>query len=157
MLLLILAAAPLEAEKDVTAAEKKAFLELLAKLPARGEFFTEEAINKSVPYTRVLLAFTEKDIEKRDIYPFLALSRGLLDRKKQQEYGVKHFGKIAHPTIKLLWGSVLFDEKAASPEIVAFLRMALESKEQAKLLSQMLGPNFEDFKKRVTEYKVKMK
>jgi hypothetical protein len=105
----------------------------------------------------VLLALTPKDIGRRDLYPFLALSRGLLDRKPQREYGVKHFGKIAHPQIKLFWGAVLFDEKAASPEMVAFLRAALESKEQAKLLSQMLGPRSQDFKKRVKEHNVEEK
>jgi hypothetical protein len=38
-----------------------------------------------------------------------------------------------------------------------FLRAALASKEQAKLLSEMIGPGFEDFKKRVKEYKVTAK
>src|SRR5262249_25955990 len=98
MLVLALAAAPSQAEKEVTAAEKKAFLELLAKLPTKGEFFTDEAVQKAAPHTRVLLALTEKDVGKNDIYPFLALSRGLLDRKEQREYGVKYFVKIAHPT-----------------------------------------------------------
>ncbi len=140
ILLLVLAAAPSQAEKEVTATEKKAFLKLLAKLPTRGEFFTDEAVQKAVPHTRVLLALTQDDLAKYDIYPFLALSRGLLDRQEQREYGVKHFGKIAHPMIKLFWGSVLFDAKAASPEIDTFLRAALESKEQAQLLSEILGP-----------------
>ena len=157
ILLLALAATPFQTEKEVTAAEKKTFLELLAKLPTKGEFFTDEAVRKAAPHTRVLLALTEKDIEKYDIYSFLALSRGLLDRKEQREYGVKHFSKIAHPTIKLSWGAVLFNEKAASAEVVKFLRAALERKEQSELLSQMLGPDFEDFKKRVKEYKVEEK
>jgi hypothetical protein len=155
MLVLALAVSPSQAEKEVTAADKKDFLELLGKLPTKGEFFTDEAVQKAVPHTRVLLALTPKDIEKYDIYPFLALSRGLLDRKEQREYGVKHFGKIAHPTIKLFWGAVLFDEKGASAEVVTFLRAALESKEQSEVLSQMIGPNFEDFKKRLKEYKEK--
>jgi hypothetical protein len=149
MLLLALAVAPPPAEKEVTAAQKKTFLELLARLPTRGEFFAEEAVNRAAPHTRVLLALTREDVGKRDLYPFLALSRGLLDRKDQREYGSKHFATIAHPTLKLAWGMILFNEKAASPEIAQFLQMALESREQAGLLSQMLGPDFEDFQKRI--------
>jgi hypothetical protein len=157
VLTLALAAVPSQAEKEVTGAEKRAFLEMLAKLPTQGEFFTDEAVQKAVPHTRALLALTKKDIDKYDLYPFLALSRGLLERKEQRDYGVKHFREIAHPTIKLFWGAVLFDEKAASPEIVTFLRAALESKEQSELLSQLEGPNFEDFKRRVKEHKVNEK
>jgi hypothetical protein len=44
---------------------------------------------------------------------------------------------------------MLFNHKAASPEIVKYLRKVLESKEDSKELSRMLGPEFEDFKKRV--------
>ena len=62
---------------------------------------------------------------------------------------MRHFGKIAHPEIKLGWGAMLFDANAASPEIVKFLKTALASKEQSKILAEGLGPTFEDFKKRV--------
>jgi hypothetical protein len=143
--------------QEVTATEKKAFLDLLSQLPTQGEFFTDDAVQKAAPHTRVLLALTKKDIANNNIYPFFALSRGLLDRKEKREYGVKHCGRIAHPEIKLFWGSVLFDEKLPSPEVVRYLRAALESKEQAQILSQMIGPNFEDFKKRVKEYKLQEK
>jgi hypothetical protein len=156
-LVLALALAPSQAEKEVTGAEKKAFLELLAGLPTKGEFHTDEAVQKAAPYTRVLLALTPKDIEKHDIYPFLALSCGLLDLKGPREYAVKNFGKIAHPEIKLAWGVGLFHAKAASREVVAFLSSALESTEQAKLLAEMLGPDFEDFKKRLKESTIKEK
>ena len=47
---------------------------------------------------------------------------------------------------------MLFNEQSASPEIVKFLRTALESKEQSKLLSRMLGPQYEGFRKRVKDY-----
>jgi hypothetical protein len=53
-------------EKAVTDEEKKEFLKLLATLPTRGEFFAKEAIPKAAPHTRVLLALTEKDLEKYD-------------------------------------------------------------------------------------------
>src|SRR5215510_14765638 len=74
--------------KEVTVAETKEFLKLLKSLPTKGEFFTDEAIKKAVPHTRVLLALDAKDLEGYDLYPFLALSRGLLDRKDQRDYGV---------------------------------------------------------------------
>ncbi len=141
--------------KRVTVAEKKEFLKLLETLPSKGEFFTKEAIDKAAPYTRVLLALTPKDIEKYDIYRFLALSRGLLDRKKYREYGVRHFANIAHPEIKLSWGVILFNEKVSMPEIVHYLRRALKSEEQAKVLSEILGPNFDDFKKQVKKQSLK--
>ena len=93
----ILAVIPFQEVKEVTPAEKMAFLELLKKLPSRGEFFTQEAVKMAASYTRVLLALTAKDIQGFDLYPFLALSRGLLDHKEQREYGVKHFDRIAIP------------------------------------------------------------
>src|SRR5262249_11499346 len=147
--LVALALGQAQPDKAVTAAEKREFLEALAKLPSRGEFFTEDAVTKAVPYTRVLLALTEKDLENRDLYPFLALSRGLIDRKEPRQYGIANFGKIAHPTIKLFWAAGLFDETLSSPEIVTFLRKALDSKEEARTLSQMAGPGFEEFRERV--------
>lgn len=149
MLLTVLALAQVQADKPVTDTEKKAFLELLAKLPTKGEFFTEEAIAKAAPQTRVLLALTEKDVGDRDLYPFLALSSGLLERKKPRQYGLSRFHTIAHPTLKLFWASVLFRHKPPSPEIVAFLRKALDSKETSRKLAMMAGPEFEDFKEQV--------
>jgi hypothetical protein len=149
LLLAILTLGQAQPEKPVTDADKKAFLELLAKLPTKGEFFTEEAVTKAAPYTRVLLALTEKDLEKRDLYPVLALSRGLIDRKEPRQYGITHFAKIAHPTIKLFWASLLFEDKPPSWEIIKFLRQALDAKEDARTLSAMAGPGFEDFKERV--------
>ena len=149
VLLVALMLAQIQADKPVTDAEKKEFLELLVKLPAKGEFFTQEAIAKAAPHTRVLLALTEKDLTDRDLYPFLALSGGLLERKEVKQYGLSHFSKIAHPTLKLFWASVLFRHKPPSPEIVAFLRKALDAKETARELSMMAGPEFEDFKEQV--------
>lgn len=148
---------PQQEAKPVTDAEKKEFIELVKKLPHQGEFFTDEAVKKASPYLRVLLALTEKDIEKHALYPFAALSRGLCNEKEHREYAVKQFGSIAHPKIKMFWGVILFDEKAASPEVVKHLRAALESKEQSKTLAAMLGPEFEDFKKRVQASEVKEK
>jgi len=155
MLMAALVVTPSQGERPVTPAEKRAFENLLAELPHQGEFYTDEAIERAAPYTRVLLALTQKDIGERAHYGLYAVSRGLLNRKEQREYGVKHFGTIAHPDLKLFWGAVLFDETRPSPEIVNFLRAALESKEQAEMLSNMLGPKFEDFKQRVKDYTFK--
>jgi len=141
----------------VTDAEKKEFLELLGKLPARCEFYTDEGVTRAGPYLRVLLALTEKDIDKYPFYPFAVLSRQLCDRKEHQVYAVNQFDKIAHPLLKLSWAVTLFNTRSASPEVVKYLRVALESKEQSRTLAQGLGPGFEDFKKRVQEYEVKQK
>jgi hypothetical protein len=149
VLVVLLALGPAQTEKAVTDAEKEEFLQLLSKLPTKGEFFTKDAVTKAEPYTRVLLALTEKDLEKRDLYPFLALSSGLAGRKEPRQYATTNFDKIAHPTMKLAWAAMLVRESPPSPEIVTFLRKALDSKEDAKRLSEMLGPEFEDFKERV--------
>jgi hypothetical protein len=167
-LTLALSVLPVLKDKEVTATEKKAFLTLVMKLPHKGEWVTEKGIDKAAPHLRVLLALTEKDVkdfakqqgvkeDDVDIYPILAVSAGLLDRKKSREYAVKHFGTIAHPEVKLFWAVGLFDRKAASPEVIKFLRSALESKEQSRILSEMLGPGFGAFKKKVKEYKAREK
>jgi hypothetical protein len=146
---LVLGTTQAQVDKDVSDAEKKEFLKLLTKLPTRGEFFTAEAIKTAIPHTRVLLGLTEKDLEKYELYPLFALSRGLVDQKEPQQYATKHFNKIAHPTLKLAWATLLLDEKAPSPEIVGFLRKALDTKQDAQTLTSMLGPGFEEFKDRV--------
>lgn len=97
----------------------------------------------------VLLALDEKDLEGYDLYPFAALSRGLCDKKPYREYVVAHFKDIRHPSLQLLWAAMLFDEKAASPEIKQFLSTALHSEQRSKVLQEIVGPQFEDFKKRV--------
>jgi hypothetical protein len=136
-------------EKAVTPAEKRELLEVLAKLPTKGEFFADEGVTKAVPYTRVLLELTEKDLENRDLYGLLALSRGLVDRDEPRRYGLTHFDSIAHPTIKLAWAIMLLGDDVGPPKIVTFLRNALNSKEQAQTLAAMTGPGFEEFKERV--------
>jgi len=133
-------------EKTVTDAEKKEFLKLLATLPHRGEFFAKEAIPKAAPYTRVLLALTEKDLEKFDLYPFFALSAGLMEDKEARQYATANFGKIAHPQIKLGWGIMLFRQGTAPPEVVPYLRKALDSEPERNF---GLGPGFQDFKDEV--------
>jgi hypothetical protein len=141
--------------ESVTHHEKEVFLRLLKSLPtdADGEFYTDEAINLAAPHINVLFALTNEDISKYDIYPFLALSRGLCDQQKYREYGARHFRDIRHPIIKLFWGAVLFDVGTVTPEIVEYLRAALKSPERAKTLSEMIGPDYEKFKKRVLDYR----
>ena len=133
--------------------QKKDFIALLKMLPVKGEFYTDEAIDKSQSSLPVLFALTEKDIENYDIYPFLALSRGLCDKQAHRDYAVSHFADIQHPTLKLFWAAMLFDGKKNSSEIVRFLRESLKSEKQTKMLSEMLGPNYEDFQRRVKTYK----
>lgn len=142
---------------QISDAQKKDFFKLLKTLPVKGEFYTDEAIEKAQPYLPVVFALTERDIENYDIYPFLALSRGLCDRKVYQDCAVRHFSEIRHPTLKLFWAVMIFKEKESSSEILLFLKEALDSKEQAKILSEMLGPNYKDFQCRVKNYKVSKK
>ena len=151
-LTILLVLTPSQASSQISEAQKKEFIESLKTLPHTGEFFTDEAIEKVGPYLPVLFALTEKDIEKYDIYPFAAISRGLCDQKEHRDYAIRHFAEIRHPELKLFWGAMLFDAGAASPEIVRFLKDALESPEQAKMLSEIVGPQFEAFKRRVMVY-----
>lgn len=130
-------------------ARKKEFIDLLKALPTKGEFYTDEAVAKAGPDLPILFALTEKDIEEYDIYPFLAISRGLCEHSEHPVYAVRNFAKIQHPKLKLFWAAMLFDSNAASLEIKRFLQDAIASKEEAKLLSEMLGPGFDSFKKRL--------
>lgn len=148
-LIALLIFAPGQGSDQFSDVRKKEFIDLLGTLPRKGEFYTDEAVAKAGPYLPVLLALTEKDIEKYDIYPFAAISGGLCDHPEHRAYVVRNFARIQHPALKLAWGAMLFDSGAASPEIEQFLRDALESGEQAKLLSEIMGPQFESFKKRV--------
>ncbi len=135
----------LQTPSQVSDEQKKQFIRMLKTLPHEGEFFSEAAIDKAGPYLPVLLAFTEKDIEKYDIYPFAAMSRGLCDRQEHRVYAVRYFAEIRHPLIQLMWAAMLFDGDAVSPEIVRFLEGALKSEQQAKMLSETFGPEFEHF------------
>ena len=144
--------APGQASDQISDLRKQEFINLLRTLPTKGEFYTDEAVLKAAPFLPVLLALTEKDLEKYDIYPFAAISRGLCDHSRHRVYAVRNFGKIGHPKLKLFWGAMLFDSDDSSPEIERFLRDALASEEQAKLLSDILGPEFESFKKRVLSH-----
>jgi hypothetical protein len=143
--------------EEATAAEKKEFLELLPRLPVHGKFYTEDAVRKAAPYVRVMLALTPSDVGKRDVDALAVLSHDLCDLDAPRNYAVRHFGKIAHPTLQLGWAVMLFDKKVATPEIVAYLKAALKSKEQAKTLAEMTGPDFTDFKKRVEEANIEQR
>lgn len=78
---ILLAFAPAPAVQDASDARKKEFIELLKTLPTKGEFYTEEAVRRAGPYLPALLSLAEKDIEKYDIYPLAAISRGLANQK----------------------------------------------------------------------------
>jgi hypothetical protein len=80
-----------------------------------------------------------------------------IKREARNQYLVEHFDTVADPFIKMRWGVLLLYRKAASPEIVQFLRTVLESREQSKVLSARLGPMFDDFVEQVKAYKLKGK
>lgn len=133
-------------EAEVTEAQKSAFLKLLPELPNDGEFLTDKGVSKAAPYTPVLFALSEDDIVDYDIYPFLAVSRGLADRKDTREYAIRHFRDITHPTIKMFWAAVLFKDYGVSGEVVDYLLIALASESQSSTLAEMIGPEFEQFR-----------
>src|SRR5262245_60549019 len=151
LFLIACALAQPQPESAITDAEKKEFFKLLATLPTRGEFFAEEGIAKAVPHTRVLLSLTEDDLKGRDIYPFLALSAGLMAHKEARETGLKNFDKISHPTLKLSWAAMLIRQPDPQRHVVAFLKKSLDSPDDAKTLSAMMGPGFPAFKKSVKD------
>jgi len=143
---------PVQATNPISKAQKQAFIQLLKTLPTKGEFYTDEAAKKAGPQMSVLFALSEKDIQKYDLYPFLALSRTLCDDTKYRDFGVRNFAKIQHPKLKLFWAAILFDAGAASPEVEIFLRDALTSEEQTKQLLEMMGPQFDELRKRLLEH-----
>lgn len=151
-ILLFFSSAESQTGNEISNVQKEDLIKLMKTLPVKGEFFTDEAIDKAQNSLPVLFAFTEKDLEQYDIYAFLALSRGLADRKNHRDYAVEHFLEIQHPILKLFWGAFLFDEEVASPAIVRFLQDALKAEKQAIILSEMLGPKYEDFNQRVNNY-----
>ena len=137
----------------VTADQKKEFLALVKKLPARGEFFTDEGIEKASPFLHVLLALDKQDINENHYFALLALSRGLHDaRKEHREYATKHFAKIGHPVIKVGWGLLLFESpREKSAEVTHYLRGSLDDRERSTLIRGMLGPGFEEFRERLVK------
>jgi len=149
ILAIVFALTSCQAVGRVSDAQKKTFIELLKTLPTKGEFYTEESVKKAAPYLPVLIALTEKDIEMYDIYPFLALTSDLFENKEHRKFAARYFSEIRHPMLKLSWGAMLFDRKSSSPQILRFLRDALESEEQTKLLSEIYGPEFEKFEVRL--------
>jgi len=134
---------------EISEVQKKQFVEVLKTLPHKGEFFTEDAVRTAGPYLPVLFALTDKDIEGYDIYPFMAISRGLCDVKKHRLYANKHFADIRHSELKLFWAAMLFEYGNPSPQIVKYLKLALKSDTQARLLAEMVGPHYEDLKRRI--------
>ena len=149
VLTILLLLAPIQASSKISASQKQEFLEILTTLPTRGEFYTDDAVQKAGPYLPVLLSLTEKDVEGHDIYRLAAISRGLCDVEDHREYASRHFSEIKHPQLKLLWAAMLFEAGVPSPETRNFLRIALASKNQSQLLSDTLGPSFDSFRDRV--------
>lgn len=147
--LFALVLAPSQTTTYITEIRKQEFIHLLQTLPHKGEFFTDDAIAKAGPYLPTLFALTESDLAEYDIYSFSALSSGLSEHLEHRKYALRNFSKIQHPIIKLLWAVKLFASPQRSPEIVRFLRNALEDPEQTKVLSEGLGPEFSSFKNRV--------
>ena len=150
VLLVLLHFVPMQTPANqISEAQKKQFVEVLKTLPHKGEFFTEDAVKTAGPYLPVLYALTDKDLGGYDIYPFMAISRGLCDVKEHRLYANNHFADIRHSELKLLWAAMLFEHGNRSPQIVKYLKLALKSDTQARLLAEMTGPHYEDLKRRI--------
>jgi hypothetical protein len=134
---------------EISEAQKKQFVELLKTLPFKGEFFTEDAVKTAGPYLPVLFALTDKDIEGYDLYPFVAISRGLFEVREHRLYANNHFADIRHSELKLFWAAMLFKYGKPSSQIVQYLKLALKSDTQARQLAEMAGPHYEDLKRRI--------
>ena len=129
--------------------QKREFIALVATLPTKGEFFTDEAIDRAEPELPVFFSLTEADLKDRDLYPFFALSRGLCDRPVPREYGRVHFNEIEHEGLKLFWAAMLFNADHASPEVLGYLQQAVGSEALAAQLSEMCGPEYGRFLERL--------
>ena len=140
------------AGQEVSDSQKREFIELLKTLPFKGEFYTQEAARRAGPYLPILFSLTEKDVEKYDLYSFVAISVGISQDKERRGYAVTHFAEIRHPKLKLFWAALLFNLKEVSPEIVRYLRDALNSSAQAQELREMVGPDFKFFKRDVRNH-----
>ncbi len=144
-----------QAPKEVSDAEKQAFLKLVSSLPmmaaGHAAIFKEESVKKAAPFAPVLFALTEKDLEKKEeeILGLTLLTWQLAAHPQARQYGVKNFATIAHPRIKVWWAVGLFREKAAPPEVLTFLRKALEAGAGDKEERFGQGPYFQAFKERV--------
>lgn len=150
ILLFLILFAPMQTPANqVSEVQRKQFVELLKTLPHKGEFFTEDAVKKAGPYLPVLFALTDKDLEGYDIYPFVAISRGLCDVKEHRLYANNHFADIRHSELKLFWAAMLFESGNPSAQIVQYLKSALESDTKTKLLAEMVGPGYADLKRRI--------
>jgi hypothetical protein len=135
----------------VTPKQKQGFFELMKTLPSRGEFVTDEGVEKASPYLHVLLALDKKDVSEGNYFALLALSRGLHDAKKEhREFAAKNFAKIPDPTIKIFWGLVLFEySNDATSEIIRYLRESLDDRERFEILRGIEGPRFEEVRKKI--------
>jgi hypothetical protein len=135
--------------KEVSDADKQAFFKLVPSLelqPAgHAAIFTEKSVRKATPFATVLFALTEKDLENKDFGVFMILTTQLGGVEEARKYGIKNFVNIAHPKIKLFWAHALYAEKVAPPEIVTYLRNALESREARWELNDFYGPGFRAF------------
>jgi hypothetical protein len=133
----------------VSQEQKQEFIQLLKRLPTKGEFFTDDGAKEAGPFINVLFALSEQDIENYDLYPFLAISRALSEDSSRRELAIRNFTQIRHRKLKLFWAAILLDEGSASPFIEKFLRDALTSSEEAIDLSEMIGPRFDAMKKKL--------
>lgn len=147
---------PQQAE-SVSSDDKKKFTALLKTLKAKGEFFTNESIEKTIPYQKVLFAFTEKDIADHALYPYLAVTSGMMEHQQCREYARKSFAAIQHPVLKIAWAAMLLKRDAHTPEIVRYLSQVLETPALNKWLQEMSGLTYDQTVQKIRAEKRKLK
>ena len=130
--------------------QKRDFFALIPTLPTDGDMFAKEAYRTCGPYLQTIFLLTERDLDQYDLYPILCIAGGVCVLDDKREFAVAHFSEIRHPEIKLFVGSVLFEKGWASPQIVVFLRHALQDADASAALAEIVGPHFQEFRNAVS-------
>jgi hypothetical protein len=61
------------------------------------------------------------------------------------------FNDIKHPTLKLLWAGLLFENEQRSQEVIDYLKTALESEQNVTFLTELLGSDWSKVKASLSE------
>jgi WD40 repeat protein len=63
-----------------------------------------------------------------------------------------HFAEIRHPDLKMFWAAMLFNTGDVSQDVVNHLLDALQQPARAKLLADIVGPDFKFFRRKVLSH-----
>jgi hypothetical protein len=148
---------------------KVIFLLAIEILPFHREFPTDESARLVVRYLPAIFDLSEAELnfvakarlgERASArgydYHLGAYSRVMVDLRdlgpNVREYVAKNFARIRYPFLKVMCAVILFSEDVVTPEILQYLRQALASEEGTKELAGVIGPDFEEFRRKVLTY-----